>query len=123
MANTLSAARSELRLLLGATGVTTVHGHVPERVVPPVALIEPGTPYMEPGETFCEFTVRFNVVLLVRGDNEKATDELDQLICEVLDAVDTFDVDTVEQPAAFDINNTQYLGTRVAFSAHRDLNT
>jgi hypothetical protein len=122
-ANTLAAARQELRLLLGATGVTTVYGHVPERVAPPVALLEPGAPYMTQGDTFCDFVVRFNIVLLVRGDNETATAELDDLICSVIDNIETWDVDSVEQPSSFDINNTTYLGTRIAVMADKELST
>jgi hypothetical protein len=123
MANTLAACRNELRLLLGAAGVE-VHAHIPERVVPPVALLEPGSPYMEQGDTFCDFIVRMNVVLLVRnGDNDVATAELDALICLAVDAVDTWDVQQVEQPAAFDMNGATYLGARVTLRSDRELTT
>jgi len=121
MANLLAGCREELRLLLGAAGVT-VYDHIPERVVPPVALLEPGSPYMQQGDTFCDFTVNMNVVLLVgQGRNEVGTVDLDELICEVLDAVDTWDLVSVEQPAAFDMNNTTYLGVRIQFATDRSL--
>ncbi len=121
--NTLASCRAELQLLLGAAGVT-VYDHIPERVVPPVALLEPGSPYMEQGDTFCDFIIRFNCVLLVaNGTNDKATETLDQLICEAVDAVDTWDAVTVEQPNPFEVNGATYLGVRIQFRSDRELNS
>ena len=123
MANTLRAARDELRLLLGTTGVR-VETVVPGRVTPPVAVIEPGTPYMEQGETFDDFAVRFNVVLFAASaDNLESTDQLDQLVCDVIDAVDTWVVEGVDQPSAFDVNGSLFLGTRIALLCDKDLQT
>lgn len=124
MANTLTSCRAELRLLLGATGDISVFEFIPERVVPPVALLEPGSPYMAQGDTFCDFIVRMNVVLLVaNGRNDIATAELDALICTVIDGVDTWDVEQVEQPAPFEMNGATYLGVRLSLRSDRELST
>ena len=123
MANTLKAARDELALLLTSAGVS-VHSYIPERITPPVAVIEPGSPYMEEGTTFCEFQVRFNVVLLAaHATNENATNHLDQAICDIIDKVDTFDLEGVEQPLAFEAGTASYLGTRLSFVTEKDLTT
>lgn len=117
----LRAARDELSLLISNTG-TPVFQHIPRAIVPPVVMLEPGTPYIEEGTTFCDFTVRMNAVVLAsQSDNEVATDELDTLICDVLDAVDTWTVDSVEQPSPFEINGATYLGARIRFSTDKTL--
>ena len=123
MANTLKATRDELALQLTQAGVTVIP-YIPERIIPPVALIEAGAPYMEIGETFCEFKVQLSVMLFAaNATNEEATNQLDQVICDVLDEVDTFMVDVVEQPGNYEIPAGQYLGTRIQFHTYKDLTT
>jgi hypothetical protein len=119
----LAAAREELRLQLVAAGMT-VYDYIPERITPPVAVIEPGGTYVAGGQTFCEFEVGMQVVLLAStATNEVATSELDQYICDVLDQVDTFDLVAVAQPSGFEVSNATYLGTRISFTVNKDLTT
>lgn len=123
MTNTLRAVRNEASFLLTAAGVTT-YEFVPPRAVPPAAVIEAGSPYMEQGETFTDFLVRINVVLLAStATNEEATNELDQLLCDAIDALETFDVEAVDQPSTFDMNGNQYLGVRIRLVCNKDLTT
>jgi len=123
VANMLAAAREELRLQLVAAGMT-VYDYIPERITPPVAVIEPGGTYVAGGQTFCEFEVGLQVILLAStATNEVATSELDQYICDVLDQVDTFDLEAVAQPSAFEVSNATYLGTRISFTVNKDLTT
>lgn len=121
MANMLRAARDELKTQLTAAGIT-VHDHVPERLAPPAAVIEPGSPYVTSGDTFCDYMTRFNVVLFAAvAANKVATDELDRHICAVLEAVDTFDLDGVDSPSTFDVNGAAYLGARIQYLHHSDI--
>ncbi|MBL6760915.1 MAG: hypothetical protein ISQ15_09640 [Ilumatobacteraceae bacterium] len=123
MANTLRAARDELALLLSGAGVSCFP-YLPEKVTPPVAVIEPGSPYMVQGDTFESFTVRFNVIILAApATNETATAALDQAVCDVIDAVDTFYVDNVEQPSSFTTGGADFLGTRIEFSVVKPIET
>ena len=123
MTNTLLQARQELALLLSAAGVS-VFSYLPEKVVPPVAVIEPGQPYMQQGDTFTAFTVRLNVILLAApASNETATAELDQAICEVVDAVESFFVGDIDQPSTFTSGGIDYLGTRLEFYTVKDIQT
>lgn len=123
MANTLQQARDELALLLSAAGAS-VFTYLPESVAPPVAVIEPGQPYMTQGDTFTSFTVRLNVILLATpASNEMATAELDQAICEVVDAVDTFYVADIDQPSTFTSGGIDYLGTRLEFYTVKEIET
>lgn len=119
--NMLASSRALLAQQLVSAGVT-VSDHVPERINPPLAVIEPGTPYVQAGQTFTEFEVRYQVILLAAtAANQVASSELDRLIVAVLDAVDTFDLDQVDQPSQFDTGSAQFLGTRLTFSTHSEL--
>ncbi len=122
MANMLSTARAELATQIRAGGVS-VFDHIPERVVPPVAIIEPGSPYIEvPGDVFCDMAVRFTVTLFASSAaNEVATQALDQLICDVLAAVDTFDMDGVDTPGQYEVGSATYLGSRISFITTTEL--
>jgi len=117
----LASTREELKLQLANAGLT-VFDYVPERITPPVAVLEPGSPYVGSGETFCEFEITFNVVLFAAtGTNEVATAELDQFICTVLDQVHTFHLESVATPSSFEVSNAVYLGTRITFTTMKDL--
>jgi hypothetical protein len=123
MTNTLKSVRQEIGFQLSAAGVTT-YEWIPPRVVTPAAIVEAGSPYMEQGETFTDFLVRMNIVLLAaNATNEVATAELDELICVAIDALDTFDIEQVNQPEAFEINGAQYLGARLNLVTQKDLQT
>ena len=121
--NTLKDVRDEISVQLGTAGVSC-YGYVPERVNTPAAIVEAGNPYMEQGETFTDFVVRMNVVLLVgTKTNENATNELDQLICTAVDVLETFDIESVNTPEAFDVNGVQYMGVRVNLMTNKDIQT
>lgn len=123
MANTLKGVRQEIAVQLAGAGVS-VHEWIPARVTTPAAIVEPGSPYMEQGQTFAEFLVRMNVVLLAAAaSNEVATTELDALICTAIDALDTFEIESVDTPNGFDINGAQYLGARLTLVTNKDLQT
>ena len=116
----LKATRQEAALQLAAAGLTT-YAYLPERMSVPAAVITPGSPYVEEGETFTEFTVRLKVTVLVRGTNETATDELDELLCSALDELETFDIEAVSEPAAYAFSDGQYLGAEVAIRTTKEL--
>jgi hypothetical protein len=123
MTNTLKSVRREISVQLTAAGVST-YEWIPARVITPAAIIEAGSPYMEQGETFTDFLVRMNVVLLATtAANDVATSALDALICTVIDALDTFDIEGVNQPETFEINGAPYLGARVNLVTSKDLQT
>ncbi len=121
--NTLAAARSEIKTVLDTAGYT-VKTYIPERVAPPLIILEPGDPYMTEGNTFTSFTVRFNLLLLAGPwTNAKASDDLDQMVMDVVDALDMYFIDKVEQPQMFEANNVSYLGTRINISDQKEINT
>lgn len=121
--NTLQQARQSI-----ATAISTdmpglnVYPFIPGRPNTPCFAVEPGSPYMSEGETFCEFEVRYSCILLSdTATNENATELLDQLICEVIDALDAWVIESVEQPSQFEVNNNYFLGTRIDIRAPKTL--
>lgn len=112
---TLIELREELAgLVETATDIKAV-AYLPERPVPPIALISQGSPYIqyEDGNVFnSELMVRLRVDLVVAtATNTVSTDKLDEVIelaVSGLLASDWF-VDTVSAPYSLNANNANYL--------------
>ena len=123
MTNTLYQARQSIKEAISTDlPDLNVYPFIPGRPNTPCFAVEPGSPYMEEGATFCEFQVRFSCILLSDyATNENATDLLDQLICGVIDALDDWVIESVEQPSQFEVNNNYFLGTRIDIRAPKQL--
>ena len=112
--NMLATERHNITLALTQAMDVEVHSFIPGRPTPPCIVIEPGGPYLEEGETYCDFNVRHSLILLAdNATNETATQLLDQMICECIDALDKWNIESVDQPSQFEINNNVFLGTRI----------
>lgn len=110
--NTLTQVRDELATLLTKQGLSA-KSYLPERPDPPVAVVSPGSPYLESGGSFGSFTAKFTVLLLVRtGTNEKSTEALDAMLARAVIAVSGSELKlaAVDQPALIKVNNADYLG-------------
>lgn len=115
MSNTLHELRQELADVLDAAG-TTVVDHLPERLVPPLAIVAAGSPYVEPADTFGSYRVRLTAVLVCSpATNDVATDALDEAVTAALVALDASDwgIERVDQPSMLAHANTHYLSTTV----------
>ncbi|MGC5584149.1 hypothetical protein [Ornithinimicrobium sp. W1665] len=112
--NTLRALREDLQAVLAPIG--TVLDHLPERITPPVAIIAAGSPYVEAGETFGSWSVRFTVVLVAsQGTNQTATRQLDHVVAATAVALDqgAWDVERIDQPTMLGHAGTHFLSTTV----------
>ncbi len=112
MSNTLTELREALATLLTAAGLT-VTSYLPERPTPPLAIVQPGAPYLARGDTFGAHTATLTVLLLTRtATNEQATAALDEMIVRMAVALagTDFRLAGVDQPAQFTANGAQYLG-------------
>ena len=126
---TLKDLRADLAEILGA-GDVPAFPHLPERLTPPVQLLEPGSPYItDAGEdlTFGEVEVAYDVTLVVRPGTSAAQtaalDELVQTVVELVDATPWF-VRDVEQPFALVLpDQSTYLATRVRVTTPTTLTT
>ena len=127
MSNFLRASREEIKLQLNSVLLQNkqdikVYEFVPERPNLPCFVISPGSPYVTQGTAFCDFTTRFEVLVLADNlTNERATELLDQLIVEAVDALETWFIEEVEQPSAFEVNGGTFLGTKLQLTADKNL--
>lgn len=113
--NTLTATRQRLSAVLGAAGLHATD-HLPERPVPPIALVVPGAPYLEAGPRFGTFQIRLTVLLMTAtAANAVQTQALDEMAAKVVVAVaDTeFGVERLDQPNQIQVNNATYLGVTI----------
>ena len=113
--NTLAVLRQDLTASL-VTGDLRVVDHLPERIVPPLALLAAGSPYVEAGDTFGSYVVRFTVVLVAsQATNQVATTELDEAVTAALVALDNgnWAIERVDQPTMMQSSNTHYLSTTI----------
>lgn len=125
VSNFLKASRDEIKLQLNSIATEhdiKVYEFIPERPNTPCFILSPGSPYITQGTAFCDFTTRFEVLILAgKSTNEAATNLLDQLIVESVDALETWFIDEVETPSAFEINGATYLGTKIQITADKSL--
>lgn len=100
-----------------ATDDLQVFSAMPDRIVPPAAVVLPGTPYLEPSGTFGTFTARLSVVLIVNAKvNATATAELDDLIEDaVVDLVNAgISVGEISEPWQLSAQNATYLAVTIS---------
>ena len=127
VSNFLRASREEIKLQLNSVLLQNkqdikVYEFVPERPSLPCFVISPSSPYITQGTAFCDFATRFEVLILAdKLTNERATDLLDQLIVEAIDALETWFIEEVEQPSAFEVNGGTFLGTKIQLTADKSL--
>ena len=127
MSNFLKASREEIKLQLRSVLMLNrqdiqIYEYIPERPNTPCFIVTPGSPYVTQGNAFCDFQTRFEVLILAdKSTNETATDLLDQLVTESLDALETWYIEEVEVPQAYEINGALLLGTKVQITADKSL--
>ena len=123
VSNFLRASREEIKLQLNAVEEDIqVYEFIPERPALPCFVIAPSSPYISQGTTFCDFTTRFEVLILAdKLTNQEATNLLDQLIVDAIDALEPWFIEEVEQPSAYEINGGTFLGTKIQLTADKTL--
>ena len=123
----MAASRQEIQLQLNAVLLQNhqdiqVYEFVPERPNLPCFVISPSSPYVSQGTAFCDFQTRFEVLVLAdKLTNEAATTLLDTLIVEAIDALETWFIEEVEQPSAYEVNGSTFLGTKLQLTADKSL--
>ncbi len=122
MSNFLKAARAEVKMELATLGDNQIYEFIPERPSTPCFVLSPGSPYIQQGQAFTDFAVRFDVLVLSgKATNEVETDTLDSLIVDAIDALETWFIEDVETPSQFEINGALYLGTKISITADKTL--
>lgn len=113
----LSGLRDAITAGLAAAGIRA-YANLPDRLQPPLALVQPGDPYLTPSDTagYAKggWTIRHEVVVIVPpGDNRIQTTALDALIEDALAAVIDWGVVQVNQPYTLQVGDAQYLACRI----------
>lgn len=114
MTNEITAAKVEFKLDLTAAGIK-VMDYVPERIVPPIVIINSGVPYLRPSSLSREYTLNLELVCVAaQATNKQATEKLDELLENVINALPGYArMIQAGQPFNLQTNNTEYLAVSV----------
>lgn len=114
MTNEITAAKVEFKLDLVAGGLN-VSDYVPERITPPIVIINNGTPYLTPETLSREYVLSLELICVAStATNKKASENVDALIEQVINAMPGYArVTGVGQPYNLQTNNTEYLAASV----------
>lgn len=110
----ITASKAEFALALTEEGLTVLP-YIPARLTPPIVIIRSGSPYLVNASIGHEFVLGLELVCVsTTADNELATETLDQLIEDVINALPNYaTMKGVSQPYALEANNTQYLAADI----------
>ena len=115
----LKDERTDVAQMLAAAGLTA-YAAVPDRVVPPLAMVVPGSPYLEDGQTIGAKRLHLDIWLIPgNGENEAITDALDEQIMQAVTVLEAHDitVENVSQPIQWSPNSGgQFLTSVVSCS-------
>lgn len=114
MTNEITAAKVEFKLDLVAGGLN-VSDFVPERIVPPIVIINSGVPYLRPSSLGSEYTLNLELVCVAaQATNKMASEKLDELLETVINALPGYArMISAGQPFNLQTNNTEYLAVSV----------
>ena len=114
----INASKVEFKLELQEAGLNVLE-YVPERITPPIVILNAAQPYLQTAQ-FGEWSLGLELVLVAStATNKKATENLDQLIEDVLNAIEPLTyvrITSVNQPYNLQTNNAEYLATNLFVS-------
>jgi len=111
----ITAAKVEFKLELADAGLNVLE-YIPERITPPIVLMNAASPYMTTAE-FGEWNLGIELVLVAStATNKRATESLDQLIEDTLNAIEPITyarITSVNQPYNLQTNNAEFLSANI----------
>ena len=111
----INAAKVEFKLELADAGLNVVE-YVPDRITPPIVIVNAAQPYLQTSQ-FGEWSMGIELVLVSStATNKKATENLDQLIEDTLNAIEPLTyvrITSVNQPYNLQTNNAEYLAANI----------
>jgi hypothetical protein len=111
----INAVKVEFGLELTDAGLNVLE-YIPERITPPIVLINASQPYLQTSQ-FGEWSLGIELVLVAStATNKKATENLDQLIEDTLNAIEPLTyvrITSVNQPYNLQTNNAEYLAANI----------
>jgi hypothetical protein len=115
MTNEITVSKAEFKLDLEDAGLTVLD-YVPERIVPPIMIINSRTPYLTPSRLGTEYLLNLELVLIAAtATNKQATEKLDEAIEAALKAMPRYArVLQVNEPYEMQTNNASYLAANIS---------
>jgi hypothetical protein len=111
----INASKVEFKLELLEAGLNVLE-YVPERITPTIVIMNAAQPYLQTAQ-FGEWSLGLELVLVgATATNKKATENLDQLIEDVLNAIEPLTyvrITSVNQPYNLQTNNAEYLAANI----------
>lgn len=111
----INASKVEFQLDLVEAGLNVLE-YIPERITPTIVILNAAQPYLQSTQ-FGEYSLGLELVLVgSTATNKKATENLDQLIEDVLNAIEPLTyvrVTSVNQPYNLQTNNAEYLAANI----------
>jgi hypothetical protein len=112
MTNEITASKAEFKLDLQNAGLDVLD-YVPERIVPPIVIVNSGSPYLVTETVGREYRLGLNVTLVAStATNEEATEALDELIAVTVSTISQLGyviLKAVNTPFRLAANNAEYL--------------
>jgi hypothetical protein len=112
--NEITASKAELALDLQNAGLEILD-YVPERVVPPIVIMSPGSPYLSIETVGNEYRLGLTLTMVaMTATNEEATEALDGLIAQTVSALSHLGyvvLKSVNPAYRLGVNNAEYLAS------------
>jgi hypothetical protein len=115
MTNEITISKAEFKLDLEEAGIRVLD-YVPERITPPIVIINSSSPYLTPSTLGTQYDLNLELVVIAStATNKKATENLDQAIHDVLNAMPRYArVIRVNEPYNLQTNNAEYLSANIS---------
>lgn len=112
--NEITASKVEYALALQALGLR-VSSYIPERIVPPLVVITPGSPYLTPIALENDWLMGLDVMVIAApAVNAKASELLDKALATILNGnPDYVRIANVSQPYSLQTNNAEFLAANL----------
>ena len=117
MTNEITLAKQEFQLDLDAAGINVLE-YVPERIVPPIVIINVSPNYLTPVSISREYEMNLELVAVAAtATNKQATEKLDELIEQVILALPAYaQLLRVAAPYNLQTNNAEYLAANISIN-------
>jgi hypothetical protein len=117
MPNEITVSKAEFALALQNAGLDVLD-YVPGRITPPIVIITAGSPYLESSTLGGEYQLNLECICVaMTADNEQATEGLDELISDLLNALEPLgyaQFTNAASPYTLTANNAEYLAANVS---------
>lgn len=115
MTNEITLSKQEFKLDMDTAGITVLE-YVPERIVPPIVIMNSASPYLTVSSLGNEYILSLELVCVAAtATNKQATEKLDEAIANVLTALPRYARMTrVNEPYEMQTNNASYLAANIS---------